>query len=786
MAFAETQKLVVELDLKGNLNQKLGDAARALKGFDRATSNTQQSLSKFGRNLERGIVLGAAAAAGGFVAVAKAAGDFEAQMNTIATIVDRKDIGKIGEALRKTARDTGISLDDLTSAYYDLASAGIQGSLATATLNDAVTLGIGGLATTAETVNLLSTAINTYHLDAAGAAKATDQFALAIADGVVHADQIAATFSNVASVAKAYGVGIDQIATSFAFLTKQGVDAAEVTTEMQRAIVSLINPTKDLETAQKKLKINFTEEIRKKGLVPALQELRLYSDKTGIPLIALLGRIEAVKYTLQTTGPEFKGYNAELLKMGKASGVAAAQMAERQQGLNNQIAILKAGIHDAAITIGSELLPKLTPLIKKLNDFLGAASTQKGISDFGAKLADNFTKLADAIQKVDWTPFIDGLKLSGDIAKTVISAFRSLPEDLQKLVVAGFALNKVTGGLGTSIVKDLGGALLGNFAGRGSSPANPMWVAQVGGLGGAAGAAEGGLLGAIKSAAKWIVPLAVGVAVVELAQELNNTHLANTHVVSGTETRPGGNFGRPSPTSGGSSIEDRDLKDLNRVMTGVEYHTGKMADDVGPLAGSLRDLRSSFHSDLWTLIHATKALDVQKAAKKIGAEISKGIGNAANTEKSLGALQKQLLHTDDPKTRAVLKAQIARVERVLPDRQFARKEYGAVAGILKDGKITASESRKLKSIMQAVKDRGLPAVTRGIQKKVDEAKNAQKAGDRAVKAAVAAVKAATDRSTQATKDQDLSVAVNIGPTNISLRDVTRATIRAKQFGRTIQ
>src|SRR6185369_11774759 len=133
--YAETQKLVVELDLKGNLNAKLGDAARALKGFDRATSNTQQSLSKFGRNIERGIVLGAAAAAGGFVAVAKAAGDFEAEMNTIATIVDRKDIARIGEALRKTARDTGISLEDLTSAYYDLASAGVKGQLATDALN---------------------------------------------------------------------------------------------------------------------------------------------------------------------------------------------------------------------------------------------------------------------------------------------------------------------------------------------------------------------------------------------------------------------------------------------------------------------------------------------------------------------------------------------------------------------------------------------------------------------------------------------------------------------------
>jgi hypothetical protein len=44
-------------------------------------------------------------------------------------------------------------------------------------LRQANTLAIGGLATTAQTVDLITTAINSYSLNTKGAAVATDQFA---------------------------------------------------------------------------------------------------------------------------------------------------------------------------------------------------------------------------------------------------------------------------------------------------------------------------------------------------------------------------------------------------------------------------------------------------------------------------------------------------------------------------------------------------------------------------------------------------------------------------------
>ena len=472
MSIAETAQLAVNLKLgttgsfAGATSQLNNLERAATRAGTSASSNLSRTFSKVGKDIETGIgksirnlerlgVVAGGLAIGGGAAVVKWAGDFQAQLNTINTIAFATPdaLSKIGDGIRDIAKKTGLSLDDLTASYYDLLSAGVKTADAQSVLNNAVTLGIGGLATTQQTVDLLTTAYNVYGLTAAGATKATDQFAQAIADGKVHADQIAASFANVASLAKTYGIGIDQIAASFGYLTAQGHPAAEVTTEMQRAIISLIKPLPELEAAQKKLKIIFTDEIRKKGLVPALQELRTYADANKIPLITLLGRVEAVKYALAVTGPGFNAFQAELTRINSSAGMAAKQAAERQQGFNFQIARLTANIKDAGITIGSALLPPLGDLADKFTSFLH--DNQDGIKAFGKDLAEALRGGVEWASKLDFHAIAEDLKAAGGFAKGIISAFLAAPSWLQEAVVTGWGLNKLTGGALVNVFGDL-------------------------------------------------------------------------------------------------------------------------------------------------------------------------------------------------------------------------------------------------------------------------------------------------------------------------------------------
>jgi hypothetical protein len=206
--------------------------------------------------------------------------------------------------------------------------------------------------------------------------------------------------------------------------------------------------------------------------------------------------------------------------MGDAGGTAAAQMAERQKGLNFQLAKLKSLAKDAGITIGTALLPKLTPVVEELNKLI--TGHQGDISAFGEQLAAAFTPenvingihaITDAVG-----PMIDLLKIAAAPVKAIVDAFLKLPKEVQTVLVGAFAVNKLTGGLVTNaaggIIEAIGKGLLGGI----KAPLVNVTggVVNVGGglpgggvPGGLPGAAGGIGLGTVLGAASIVaVPLA--------------------------------------------------------------------------------------------------------------------------------------------------------------------------------------------------------------------------------------------------------------------------------------
>lgn len=322
--------------------------------------------------------IGLVAAAGMGLAI-KAAADFQEQMAIINTIALQtpEELTKTGDSIRALAVSSGTALSDLTTAYYDLLSAGIEpGTEAMSVLTQANTLAIGGLATTAQTVDLLTTAINAYGLDSKGAAVATDQFALAVKDGKVTAGQIADTFADVAPVAKTAGIGIDEIAAAYAVLTAQGVKPADAMTEFNRAIIELLKPGKELLDLQKKTGINFAELAADKGLVVSLQAMRDAAEANNVPFQDLFGRLEGFKFALATTGPDFANFAAELAKMQTGSGgTALEQMDQRMGTLVRQFDIFKASVGDLAITLGTALLPPVTAIFQTISSGVQSVTT---------------------------------------------------------------------------------------------------------------------------------------------------------------------------------------------------------------------------------------------------------------------------------------------------------------------------------------------------------------------------------------------------------------------------
>jgi TP901 family phage tail tape measure protein len=450
MALAETARLVTQLALDDKLSGGLLKAHGALNTFSSGAGQATKGVGQLGVGLLRIGVAGAVAAATGLGAAIKVAGDFQAQLNTINTIaqVTPPELAKIGSGIRGLARAGGGDLGDLTKAYYDLLSAGVSVGQAQGTLNTAFALSRGTLGSTSQAVDVLTTAMNAYGTKtAADAVRISNELAVAVRDGKVTLDQIAPSYANVAAIAAQAGIGTDEIAAAYGRLTAQGVPAAEVTTQMSRAIIELLKPNAALNALQEKTGLNFASIAREKGLQVALEDMRVAAEKAGIPFIDLFGRVEGYKFALQTTGPASKAFRDELDKVHHSAGVLDEQVAARNQGLNFQLARLKALALDAGITIGSSLLPALTPMIEKIVTFLNSKAGQGLLAKFANDVAAGFSNLAAKAKGIDWSGIIGGVRILGQVSKTIVDSFLKLPPGVQAIVVAGLAANRISGGI---------------------------------------------------------------------------------------------------------------------------------------------------------------------------------------------------------------------------------------------------------------------------------------------------------------------------------------------------
>jgi TP901 family phage tail tape measure protein len=371
------------------LTAGLAKSEAELKGFGASGTSALAGI----RMAALGV--GVASVAGMGLAVS-AASSFQEQMAIINTIAHQTpaELDKSGESIRAMAVATGPPLSDMTKAFYDLLSAGISASKAVDVLRLSTTLSIGSLSTVDQAVDLLTTAINAYHLSAKQATVATDQFALAVQDGKVTADQIAATFADVAPLAKTAGIGIDEIAATYAVLTARGVPAAEAMTQMNRVMVELLKPNADLRDLQDKLGISFAKVAADKGLVVALQQMRVAAAANGVPFQDLFGRLEGMKFALSTTGPFFKTYEQELVNMHHATGTAAEQAEERMGTFDRQLAILGQSVNDLGIAIGTALLPPLTSFVESVS---GAVQSVSAWAEANPQVASTILPVTAAI-----------------------------------------------------------------------------------------------------------------------------------------------------------------------------------------------------------------------------------------------------------------------------------------------------------------------------------------------------------------------------------------------------
>lgn len=254
----------------------------------------------------------------------------------------------------------------------------------------------------------------------------------------------------------------------------------------------------------------------------------------------------------------------------KTKGAAAASAGPYRDSIN----ILRDVWEDATRALATGFLPVLQEVATVLSDELAKPETLARIKGFGDDMAAGFRELVAGARKVDWNGVGTSLKTAADGAKGLLDAFMGMPDWVKTAVLTGWGMNKLTGGALTDIVGIGLGAIIkgafGQFVGRGSSPANPMWVASAtGGAGGMPGVIGGGGKGITGFLSRWLLPAIIGL---ELGTLIGNA------IAPGIQQAIRERMSAPTRTSeSGAPLQ-------SRLFTGLKNHTPY----DGPVNRSLR------------------------------------------------------------------------------------------------------------------------------------------------------------------------------------------------------
>ena len=456
---------------------------------------------------------GAFAAAGGIAYVANAAIQFEDAFTGVAKTVDATDaqLANLSDEIREMARTMPIGTTELAAIAEQAGALGIAVDDIDEFTRVAALLGTTTNVSSEEAATALGQLSNVLNLTE----QDYERFGATLVDlgnkGASTEADILAITARAGAAGDLIGLSADQVLSFGSAVANLGIEAEAGGSALQKFFIDTLTNLQDDDTLKVMADTAGTtgaafkkafEDDAAGALETFLIGLGQLDEAAQIETLQSLG-FNDVRITRMLLGFANNTDNlTDSLNVGAAAWKANSALqdeAERKfANTASQLKILKNNVDDAAITIGSELLPVITDLTTDLVGFLNKPETQRGIREFAENLAGGIRDLATEIKNADFGPLIDTLKGAAGVAQAAFNAFNALPAPVKQLALAALVANKVTGGAVGSIASGLSnivGGLIKIAFERGSSPANPLWVQSIGGLPGGGGVPGGGGLG---------------------------------------------------------------------------------------------------------------------------------------------------------------------------------------------------------------------------------------------------------------------------------------------------
>lgn len=303
---------------------------------------------------------------------------FETEVAKVGTIADttKVPIGELKEQITDLSGTMGIAAGDLAEATYQAISAGQDTGDAVAFAGQAAKLAAAGFTSSSSAVDILTTALNAYGLEADQAGHVSDVLLTTQNLGKTSVDELSASMGRVIPLAAAYKVNVENLSSGLAIMTANGIATAEATTYTK----SMLNELGDTGSTvgkilQKETGQGFAELMDSgQSLGDVLQVLYDSVGGDATQFAALWSSVEAGTGALSLANSGAEKFNDVLAQMENSSGATETAyttmtdtMAHRMESLKTNAANLGIALFDsvsgklgAAVSLASGYLQTLT------------------------------------------------------------------------------------------------------------------------------------------------------------------------------------------------------------------------------------------------------------------------------------------------------------------------------------------------------------------------------------------------------------------------------------------
>ena len=366
--------------------KKIEKAGTKVTGIGKKIEKAGDAVGKVGKKFAPL----SAAAAGTLTAVTKGASDFQNGMAKMSTLFDTSQVSvqKLSKEFLNLSNETGKSAVELTEAGYQALSASVPVEKLGGFIRTSANMAKVGFTDTATSVDLLSTAVNAYGLEADQADSIANKLVNTQNLGKTSVNELASSMGKVIPTAAGMNVNLDQLCTMYTLMTKQGIATAESTTYMN----SMLNELGDSGTGVGKVLKEKTgksfQDLMKDGKTTgdALKILKDYSKETGTAFNELWSSQEAGKAAMALLNDSAGDFNETMGSMANVADLVG-QGLEKMNTPSAKMAKALNRIKNSGIELGSVLLTTVAPYVEQFT---------KKVEE----LTEKFNKMPDSQKKM--------------------------------------------------------------------------------------------------------------------------------------------------------------------------------------------------------------------------------------------------------------------------------------------------------------------------------------------------------------------------------------------------